>query len=216
MAELEEIVATIDRRLESKYEVREEMLVLSRKIIQHASRAIRAIHRGEFDRAREILADAEEFVIRMKEQAQSYPDLLYAGYSQDAQKEYAEAHLTVAFILDDELPLPEELGVDDAPYLNALAEAGTEMRRTVLDLIRHTDDLDTVDRLLEGMEDVYSQLQTVDYPSAITNNLRRSNDILRSVLERTRGDVTTTVRQQELQAALRDFEARLATIVDGE
>ena len=210
MPDLETIVTNIDGRLEAKYEVREDVLAVSRKIIQHASRAIRAIHRKEFDKAEGILADAGDLVEQMKQRAQEYPELMDAGYSQDAMKEYAEGHLTLAFIQDTELPTPESLGVDDAPYLNALAEAGTEMRRSALDLIRHSDTLDEVDRLLEIMEEIYAQLQTVDYPNAITNNIRRSNDVLRSVLERTRGDVTTTIKQHELQAALRDFEDRVA------
>lgn len=210
MPDLETIVTNIDHRLEAKYEVREDVLAVSRKIIQHASRAIRAIHRKEFEDATEILADAGKLVTQMKQRAREYPELMDAGYSQDAMKEYAEGHLTLAFIQKDDIPTPESLGVDDAPYLNALAEAGTEMRRSALDLIRHSDNLDEVDRLLEIMEEIYAQLQTVDYPNAITNNIRRSNDVLRSVLERTRGDVTTTIKQQELQAALRDFEARIA------
>jgi len=36
--------------------------------------------------------------------------------------------------------------------------------------------------------------------------LRRSTDVLRGVLERTRGDLTVAVRQEELEAALQAFE----------
>ena len=59
------------------------------------------------------------------------------------------------------------------------------------------------------MDEIYSLLVTVDFPDAITKGLRRQTDVLRGVLERTRGDLTTAVRQEKMQAALRRVEERL-------
>ena len=206
---LADIVAAIDVRLEQKDRVREEVLILSRKVVQHASKAIRAVHRRQFEEADALLREAGALVERIKALAGAHPDILFAGYTQDAQKEYAEAHLTRAFVTGARLPTPEALGVGDAPYLNALGEAASELRRAILDRIRRGESLAEAERWLQIMEEVYSHLQTVDYPHAITNNLRRTTDALRAVLERTRGDVTTAVRQQALRQALADFERRI-------
>lgn len=208
MPTLSDIVAEIDRRLAEKDRVREEVLVLSRQVVQRAGRAIRAVHRREFEDAQALLREADELMGRMKALAAPFPDIACAGYTQDAQREYAEAHLTRAFVVGGTLPTPQELGVEDAPYLNALGEAASELRRTILDHIRHGN-LEPVEGWLEIMEEVYSLLHTIDYPHAITNNLRRTVDALRAVLERTRGDVTTAIRQQALQQALADFERRV-------
>lgn len=207
MPALSEIVAEIDRRLEEKDRVREEVLAISRQVVQRAGRAVRAVHRGEFEDAQTLLREADALMDRMRALTAPHPDIAYAGYTQDAQREYAEAYLTYAFVVGGDVPAPEALGVEDAPYLNALGEAASELRRTILDHIRRGE-LEPVEGWLDIMEEVYSLLHTVDYPHAITNNLRRTVDALRAVLERTRGDVTTAIRQQVLQQALADFERR--------
>jgi translin len=131
-----------------------------------------------------------------------------AGYVQDALKEYAEASITYAFIAGQPLPSPGDLEIDYPAYLNGLAEAMGELRRAILDLIRRGE-LVKGEELLGIMDEVYGILVTVDYPDAITRGLRRTTDMVRGVLERTRGDLTMTVRQQRLEATLREFEDRI-------
>jgi translin len=135
-----------------------------------------------------------------------HPDLYWAGYVQDAQKEFAEASIVAAMVQGRDLPGPEELEVEDAPYLNGLAEAASEMRRYVLDIIRRggSADIAEAERALQLMDDVYTNLITVDFPDSITGGLRRTTDSLRAVLERTRGDLTLTIRQAQLERALRE------------
>lgn len=194
--------------LEAKNAAREEALRLSRLLVQHASRAIRAIHRYEWDEAERILTDAQRIVENLKAATRPQPELYAAGYVQDALKEYAEAHITRALALGQDLPDPDDLGVEYAAYLNGLGEAIGEMRRHSLDVIRRGD-IEHAERLVEAMDEVYAFLTTVDYPDAVTNGLRRTTDMVRGVTERTRGDLTTAARQEKLQAALRDFERRL-------
>lgn len=207
MSNLDLVLQQIDERLDKKNQVREQALRDSRRVIQYASKIIRAIHRHEWENAGSLLEAASEVVQQMKQKTQPLPDLYWTGYVQDAQKEFAEANLTLALVRREPLPTPTELAVEDAPYLKGLSEAASELRRYILDLVRHSH-LDEADHLLETMEEVYSHLIAIDYPHAITNNLRRSTDVLRSVLERTRGDVTMAMRQQALQEALRSMEAR--------
>lgn len=208
MENLDAILQAIDSRLAEKNQVRESALGESRRIVQAASKVIRAVHRHEWDDARAMLDAASRSVEAMNAKTLPVAEIYWAGYVQDAQKEFAEAHLTLALVQQERLPSPEVLGVEDAAYLNGLAEAASELRRYVLDLVRHGH-LSEADGLLEAMEEVYSRLITVDYPHAITDNLRRTTDMLRGVLERTRGDVTLAMKQQELREALRSLEGRL-------
>jgi translin len=146
----------------------------------------------------------------MVEGVEAYPELYYAGYTQDALKEFVEAHLTYALVRNQPLPTPSELSVEPNTWLNGLAEAATELRRRILDIIRHGY-RDEVERLLDQMDEIYSLLVTFDFSDSITAGLRRRTDVLRGVLERTRGDVTTSLRQTELEKALEALESKLSS-----
>jgi translin len=193
-------------RLEEKNARREEVLDISRHLVQHAARAIRALHRGEWAVADELLAAGNALLADMRRAAAGHPDLTSAGYTIDAQKEHAEAHLVRAFLTGGALPSPEDLGVEDAAWLHGLGEAGGELRRASLDLMRKGE-VATAEATLERMEDIYVFLTTVDFPGAITRDIKRTNDMVRGVTERTRGDLTVVMRQEALKAALDRFEA---------
>jgi translin len=201
---LQTIVDTICEEFEAKNAVRDETLRRSRQLIRHCANSIRASHRDDFAGAQALLATARTAAAEMIADTQQYPDIFYAGYTQDALKELTEAHITYALITGESLPAPEDLAVEPASYLNGLAEAVGELRRYALDRLRRGD-VATGERLLAIMDDIYSLLITVDFPDAITGGLRRNTDMVRGVLERTRGDLTTAVRQEEMKAALRAF-----------
>jgi translin len=210
MDRLETIVEEIRAEFEAKNARRDEALRRSRALIRDCANAIRAAHRGDFEESKALLATAGEAAREMSTDLEGYPDLYHAGYTQDALKEYVEARAVYAFITDGDLPTPAELGVESAAYLKGLAEAASELRRHALDLMRHNR-LERAEAMQDIMEDVYSQLMTVDFPDAITGGLRRTTDMLRGVVERTRGDLTTAFRQEMMREALRDFEARIGT-----
>lgn len=202
-ASIEATVASIVARIDLKNKAREQALAESRQVIRHAANSIRATHRQEFEQAMTLLEQGRERLLTIKNVLTTYPDLYWAGYVQDAQKEYTEARLTYALVRSEPLPSPEELVVEDAPYLNGLAEAASELRRYILDLLRHgSNNTQQAEGLLDRMDEVYSQLVTIDYPDMLTGGLRRTTDLVRGVLERTRGDLTLTLRQQVLEAAL--------------
>ena len=208
MGNLETIVEKIRTNFEAKTKVRDETLRLSRELIRRCANAIRATHRGEFENATGLLATAKALASEMVDGVADYPDLYHAGYTQDALKEFAEGSITYALITDRPLPDPDELGVEYAAYLNGLGEAAGELRRHVLDLIRHGE-LERGEEILSMMDDIYGVLVTIDFPNAVTGGLRRTTDMVRGVLERTRGDLTMSLRQDKLQQALRDFEERV-------
>ncbi len=211
---LNDIGDKIRADMERKNRVRDGALVQSRELIRYCANAIRAVHRLEFSEAEALLQKARESAFTMTSELDGHADLYHAGYTQDALKELAEAHITHALVRDLPLPDPDELGVDYAAYLNGLAEAAGELRRYALDLIRR-DEVDRSEHILETMNDIYSLLVTIDYPDAITRGLKRATDVTRGILEKTRGDLTMSLRQERLQKALRDFEKRINVRLDG-
>ena len=208
MEKLETIVEQIRDEFEAKNAVRDEALQRSRALIRHCANAIRAAHRGDFDESEALLTTAAEAAYELTAGVAAYPDLYHAGYTQDALKEYVEAQVVHAFIRDGALPTPADLSVEAPAYLKGLAEAASEMRRHALDLMRQNR-LERAEQMLAIMDEVYSQLTTVDFPDAITGGLRRTTDMLRGVVQRTRGDLTTAFRQEMMRQALREFEERI-------
>ncbi len=208
MDRLEAIVEQIRAEFEAKNAARDAALQRSRALIRDCANAIRAAHRGEVAEARTLLGAAGEAARELVADLEPYPDLYHAGYTQDALKEYVEAQSVYALIWNGDLPTPVELGVESAAYLKGLAEAASELRRHTLDLMRQNH-LERAEEILAIMDEVYSQLMTVDFPDAITGGLRRTTDMLRGVVQRTRGDLTTAFRQEMMRQALRDFEQRI-------
>jgi translin len=204
MKNLDQISSRIRENFSAKNAARDKALERSRTLIRFCANSIRAAHRDQIAEARALLAQAKEIVDAIRADLTHYPDLYHAGYTQDALKEFAEASIVLTLLTDEPLPDPDSLGVEYAAYLNGLGEAATEMRRRCLDIIRH-DHSAEAERLLEAMDEIYSLLVTVDYPDAITGGLRRTTDVVRSVVERTRGDLTTSLRQQRLQDALKKY-----------
>ncbi|HVW33736.1 MAG TPA: haloacid dehalogenase [Acidimicrobiia bacterium] len=192
--------------LESKHKAREITLAACRKTIQSCAASIRAVHREEFDKAQELAVQAAAHLTEALAAVEDHPDIRHAGFVHDASKEYAEARMTYAFVRGEPLPAPEELvGVEVQAYLNGMAEAASELRRYILDLLRRGRP-ERGEELLGYMDDVYALLITIDFPDAMTGGLRRTTDALRAVLERTRGDLTMTLLQTRL---LEGIESRV-------
>ena len=210
MNNLQTICDEIRVDLEARNAARDAAIAQSRQLIRHCSESIRAIHRRDWTQADEKLNQVQAGAQQLQENVSGYPDLYHTGYTQDAMKEVAEAFITRAIIRGDVLPSSAELGVQSSTYLKGLGEAATELRRFILDIMRRQDShSDEAERLLGAMDAIYDQLVTFDFPDALTHGLRRQTDIVRGVLERTRGDLTQSLRQQQLQDALIDLEAKL-------
>jgi translin len=206
MQNLDSITESIRAVLETKHKAREESIGLSRVLIRHCGNAIRAMHRQEWESAQATLTTAREVLEQMRAGVTEHPDLYYAGYTQDAFKEFVEAAATYALVRDQDLPTAQALHVDEATYLNGLAEAASELRRYTLDRLRE-DLYAEAEQLLAKMDAIYDVLMTFDFPDAVSYGLRHRTDNLRGVLERTRGDFTLSLRQQRLQNALERAEA---------
>lgn len=205
---IESVVAEAATQIEMTHGARERALTASRTLTRLCANAIRAVHRGDFTEAEALLRAATQTMQELRNSLRDHVDLLFAGYTQDALKEYSEAALVYAFLHGDPPPSPALLQVEPAAYLNGLAEAASELRRAILDGLR-LGQVERGEELLAIMDEVYSLLITIDYPDAITGGLRRTTDALRAVLERTRGDMTAAIRQEQLTSALMAFERRM-------
>lgn len=199
---LEPIADQIREAFSAIDSAREKALPLSREVIRHCSQAIRALHRQEFDRSRELLESARALLNETRQVAEPYDRLSHTSFIRDAQKEFAEGSITLALVTGKQPPSPEALEVDPAAYLNGLGEAVGELRRYLLDSIRRGD-LSQSEELLKAMDEIYGILVTMDFPDAITSGLRRTTDMVRGVLERTRSDLTLVMRQKELEDKLK-------------
>ena len=206
--ELEAIVDDMRSDFEARHAAREEGLARCRAALRHSANAIRAVHRGEFPAAEDLVAQAAALLGQAQAALSSHHAIFHAGFVHDAQKEYAEAATTLAFIAGRPLPGPEELGVMAAAYLNGLGETIGELRRHLLDSLREGD-VQHCEDALAAMGDIYDVLVTMDFPEAITGGLRRTTDAMRGILERTRGDFTMAAVQRRLEERLDRFQRDL-------
>ena len=205
---LDSIAEQMRLDLSARDTAREKALPICRDAIRHCSRAIRAVHRQEFDQAVELLKSACSLLSEAEQAVAPYSELSNTGFIRDAQKELAEGNITLALVTGKRLPEPAELGVDTAAYLNGLGEAVGELRRYLLDGMRQGD-LSRGEEMLSAMDDIYNVLVTMDFPDAITGGLRRTTDMVRGVLERTRSDLTLVMRQKDLENRLEKLEGNI-------
>jgi translin len=202
---LERLTNNINQEFNAKNQAREKALSFARWVIQASSSSIRAIHQEKFEKAEKLLGEAKSKLEECDSLLKGYPDIYYAGFLQDAQKEYVEASATLCLILGKPLPDPDDLKVGYASFLNGMGEAVGELRRHILDIIRKGD-LERGEQFLESMDEIYYLLLSFDYPEAIIPGLRRITDFARSVMERTRGDLTNAISQDSLKKALSKFK----------
>jgi translin len=201
MEKLEKIAEKIRMTFDAQTATRDKALGQARALTRACALAIRAVHRNETEVMQAHLDEARQLADSLRIDLELYPAFYHAGYTQDSLKEFAEARITCALLRHEALPTPEELDLQPNTYLNGLAESVGEMRRRCLDKLRQ-DDSAEAERLLILMDDIFAILVTMDYPDAITNGLRRQTDVIRAIIERTRGDVTFSLRGEKLERSL--------------
>lgn len=208
MENLEKIAQEISLRLDEHTKVRDDALSTSRSLTRHCANTIRAVHRQDWQAADKELNAAQTLVDQIHTELNDFPNLYFAGYTQDAIKEFAEASIFYSLMKTDTLPSHTDLRIEPNTYLKGFAEVVGELRRRVLDELLHGYS-DDVDKMLNYMDDIYSVLVSMDYPDAVTHGLRRLTDVSRSIIERTRGDVTMSYRQEQLEKRLKEVEEAL-------
>lgn len=207
MQKLGAIAEQIRKRFDAQTSARDTALAQARQLTRACSLAIRAVHRDDLENMTAQLNEARQLADTLRSSLAQYPDLFYAGYTQDALKEFVEANVTCALIRNEPLQTPEDLLVEPATFLNGLAEVVGELRRRTLDILRHGYSAEA-ERLLEIMDEIYSVLVMMDYPDAITNGLRRQTDLARGIIEKTRGDITFSLRGEHLEESIGELLER--------
>lgn len=213
--ELSELAEQLRAQFDSKLEAREHALAQSREAIRACGNAIRALHRYETDAATKLIDEAQGHLDTARSALQGHPDVLHAGFVHDAEKELAEARITYALVTGHSFPSLEETGLPPAAFVKGMAEAIGEVRRHILDLMRRGE-LKRCEDLLSSVDDMYYVLVSMDYPDGITYGLRRLTDVARSIIERTRGDFTTSTIQSSLRDALEEHAGSLDERAAGE
>ena len=215
MDNLEIAAEEIREKFDIQTAARDKALTVSRSLIRHCALAIRAVHRDDLDEMQEHLNEAKTLANTLKSDLAEHPDLYFTGYTQDALKEYVEAEVTCALIKNKPLVMPAELDVPHATYLKGLSEVIGELRRRTLDELR-SGYSEEAERLLTHMDEIYAVLVTMDYPDAITHGLRRQTDIGRSIIERTRGDITFSLRGEHLEKKIQELSTQLGISEDNQ
>ena len=204
---LSEIAAEAIEQFTVRNNSREQALAISREVIRFSANAIRTVHRGQFDEAREIIGRAAARLKETEVIRKENPEIYFAGFLADARKEFSEANITLAIISGGSIPRHTDLGIDPSSFLNGMAEVIGEVRRYILDALRR-DSFEGCQEMMDTMDEIYSILVTVDFPEGVTGGLRHSTDQMRGVLERTRGDLTMALRQSKLEIQLAQWERR--------
>lgn len=192
----------------AKHEARDKAIKSSREAIFKCASAIRAAHRGEFALAESLASEARAILDAVNEAIRGNEDLRYTGFVHDAEKEYAEASITLCLVSGRPVPAPDDLRVVYSAYLNGLGEAAGELRRHLLDTMR-CGQMERCEEILGMMDDIYSLLVTMDFPDALTGGLKRTTDMVRGVLEKSRGDLTLAFRQRQLEMRLEAFDRKI-------
>jgi translin len=202
---LDEVISEIEARLDEKDEVRELAIKSSRTIARLAGSVIQGMHRGED--VRSALQETHEEVLKLKSLLDGHPDLFHAGFVENAMQEACEAFLVRAILESAAVPTPKECGVTDTAFLLGLGDAVGELRRFAMTALRDGD-VASASGFLEKMERILDTLMRFDYPTALVA-LKRKQDVARSLIEKTRGEVAVAAQGLELSKKLDAVRRRL-------
>lgn len=205
MQNLNQIVDQIEKNLDDKDAIREVAMKSCRAITRLSKGITQGVHRKED--VDQLFADARNEASRLHSLLQEHPDLLHSGFVENAFQELCECAILLAVINDETLPTPKELSVTDTSYLLGMADAIGEMRRSTLESLR-AEDLEGASLLLEKMERFYEALLRFDYPNALLS-IRRKQDIARSLIEKTRGELTVAVRGRVLEKKIDELQNKI-------
>ena len=180
--------------------IREEILKVSRTIIRDCSIAIKNVHRREF----------KEYSEKVNEIQINHNKLLslidinrgeFSKYLKTPEQEYSEAIVFHSIITNKDIPSPDELNIIPLNFALGLADVIGELRRYALDNIRNSQ-IEDLNQILELMDELYSYLFSLDYPSGLTQDLRHKTDQARTLIEKTRGDISISLQMNELKRCI--------------
>ncbi len=165
-----------------------------------ASSSIQEIHRGDLKAADSILEKASSTLQEIEKLCSEGAELRGSNGVIVAFQEYVEA-ITLRRVAENRgIVSIDESEADNRSYVLGLLDAVGEFRRMALNSLRKGD-VKKAEKLLDTMEGVYDDLQTLEHTS-IVPTFRVKMDAARRIIETTRGDVVTEVRRFSLEQAL--------------
>lgn len=200
--DLNKIFLEITKKLDELNQDREDIIKLSREMIRNCSIAIKSIHRKEFDAYQEKIKEINNNHENLLKLINKNP-LVFGRYLKTPEQEYIEAVCLYSIIQDQPLPTPEDYGINQVNYLLGLADVIGELRRYALDQIRQ-DKFENLEKILDIMDNIYTQIFSLDYPKSLTHELRHKTDVARNLIEKTRGDISLSVQINKLNKKIQD------------
>jgi translin len=201
---LNKIFLELSETLDKLDQDREKILKLSRVIIRDCSIAIKNIHRKDFEQYYQKLKNVKKFHNDLLNLVNNNPGV-FLKHLKIPEQEYAEAVAFYSIISKEPLPLPSDLNIMPLNYALGLSDVIGELRRYVLDNIRNSIVQD-LNYILENMDDIYTHLFSIDYPSGLTQDLRHKTDQARNIIEKTRGDVSLSLQMSDLKKCMEERE----------
>ena len=175
---------------------REKAYKDARELRRMSVQAVRDAQRGKFDEARKLVEQGAALAETLAGGSTRF------GFVDEAQQEYAEAAFTLAFLKGEDPPTQQELKTDERGYLLGLADTVGEIRRNALNLLR-SDRIEEAKDCMDLMDDLHGLLLKFDHTDAVIP-LRRKQDMLRGIIERTRADLTNIICQKRLESCIRN------------
>jgi len=207
MRNLEGIINKIDSHISEKDQAREQALKISRDIIIKCRKAIQKLHTDNWNEAKDLIKQSGEDVQNLNMVTKNFPDLLHAGFVENATQEYVEAHCFYHILQEEELPDPDSLQTTYDAYLLGLGDVVGELRRGALDLVMKGE-TDRAYDYLEYMDNIYDALMQFDYPSNLVP-IKRKQDTARSLIEKTRGELAVASCERRIDNHTNEFRGLL-------
>ena len=198
MSELESNLNNLSITFDKLNDIREQSLAISREIVRECSKSIRNIHRNDVSSAKEHMESAQNKIEKLKNICSDISEISYAGYVLDAEREFVEAVLFYNFDVNGYIEPYKKFNVHPSSYIQGIGDTIGEWRRKALDHLRNLD-IKKAETYLEIMEEGMGILNELDYPDALTGGLRRYADNARSIIERTRSDITNAFINEALR-----------------
>ena len=198
MSESEANLENLSSIFDKLNDIREQSLTTSREIVRECSKSIRNIHRNDEVSAKEHIENARKKLENLKSITSDVSEISYAGYVLDAEREFVEAVMFYTFEVSGYIEPFNNFNVHPSSYIQGIGDTIGEWRRKALDHLRNLD-IKKAETYLAIMEEGMGTLNELDYPDALTGGLRRYADNARSIIERTRSDITNAFINESLR-----------------
>ncbi|MHA1985220.1 MAG: hypothetical protein ACW98D_01155 [Promethearchaeota archaeon] len=194
---LKKAFSEISNLFDTLYNSREKILRISRNIVRDCSIGIKHIHRKEFNLFQEKKKSVEANFETLNRLVSENPGI-FTKFLKTPEQEYTELIVFYSIVNDEDIPSPSELKISPLNFALGLADVIGELRRYALDNIRNSQ-TNELNKVLESMDEIYTNLFSVDYPVGVTQDLRRKVDVARNIIEKTRGDISLAIQMNDLK-----------------